>query len=137
MCYGISWALNNLALLYYEQGNMDGAMELLERAIQLDPYSPNAYINLAGGLHWLGVRDSAHAVINLLEENFPGQPWVHRVRSNMLAAEWDYEAAQVEVDQLMRSGSTSGRRWALENQSAIDLAEGKVTLAQRRWQDSR
>jgi tetratricopeptide (TPR) repeat protein len=55
----------------------------------------------------------------------------------MLAAEWDYEAAQVEVDQLMRSGSTSGRRWALENQSAIDLAEGKVTLAQRRWQDSR
>jgi tetratricopeptide (TPR) repeat protein len=132
-----SWALNNLALLYYEQGNMDGAMDLLERAIQLDPYSPNAYINLAGGLHWLGARDSAHAVINLLEENFPGQPWVHRVRSNMLAAEWDYEAAQVEVDQLMRSGSTSGRRWALENQSAIDLAEGKVTLAQRRWQDSR
>jgi tetratricopeptide (TPR) repeat protein len=132
-----AWALNNLALLYYEQGNMDGAMELLERAIQLDPYSPNAYINLAGGLHWLGARDSAHAVIDLLEENFPGQPWVHRVRSNMLAAEWDYEAAQGEVDLLMRSGSTSGRRWALENQSAIDLAEGKLTLAQRRWQDSR
>ena len=132
-----AWALNNLALLYYDQGNMDGATQLLERAIQLDTYSPNAYINLAGGLHWLGARDSAHAVINLLEENFPGQPWVHRVRSNMLAAEWDYQAAQAEVDLLMRSGSTSGRRWALENQSAIDLAEGKLILAQRRWQDSR
>jgi tetratricopeptide (TPR) repeat protein len=132
-----AWALNNLALLYYDQGNMDGAMELLERAIQLDTYSPNAYINLAGGLHWLGARDSAHAVIDLLEEKFPGQPWVYRVRSGMLAAEWDYAAAQAEVDLLMRSGSTSGRRWALENQAAIDLAEGRLTLAQRRWQDSR
>ena len=132
-----AWALNNLALLYYEQGNMDGATVLLERAIQLDTYSPNAYINLAGGLHWLGDRDSAHVVIDLLEEKFPGQPWVYRVRSGMLAAEWDYEAAQAEVDLLMRSGSTSGRRWALEQQAAIDLAEGKLTLAQRRWQDSR
>jgi tetratricopeptide (TPR) repeat protein len=132
-----SWALNNLALLYYDQGNMDGAMELLERAIQLDTYSPNAYINLAGGLHWLGARDSAHAVIDQLEAKFPGQPWVHRVRSGLLSAEWDYEAAQAEVDLLMRSGSTSGRRWALQNQAVIDLAEGKLTLAQRRWQDSR
>jgi len=132
-----AWALNNLALLYYEQGNMDGAMELLERAIRLDTYSPNAYINLAGGLHWLGDRDSAHAVIDLLEEKFPGQPWVYRVRAGMHAAEWDYGAAQADVDLLMRSGSTSGRRWALENQAAIDLARGKLTLAQRRWQDSR
>ncbi len=132
-----SWALNNLALLYYDQGNMDGAMELLERAIQLDTYSPNAYINLAGGLHWLGARDSAHAVIDQLEAKFPGQPWVHRVRSGLLSAEWDYEAAQAQVDLLMRSGSTSGRRWALQNQSVLDLAEGKLTLAQRRWQDSR
>ncbi|MCL7971572.1 MAG: hypothetical protein M8866_05670, partial [marine benthic group bacterium] len=132
-----AWALNNLALLYYDQGNMDGATELLERAIQLDTYSPNAYINLAGGLHWLGARDSAHAVIDLLEEKFPGQPWVYRVRSGMYAAEWDYDGAQGEVDLLMRSGSTSGRRWALQSQAAIDLAEGRLTLAQRRWQDSR
>jgi tetratricopeptide (TPR) repeat protein len=89
-----TWALNNLALLYYDQGNMDGAMQLLGRAIQLDPYSPNAYINLAGGLHWLGVRDSAHAVIDLLQDNVPGQPWVHRVRSGMLP-----------------SGTTSPPRW--------------------------
>lgn len=132
-----TWALNNLALLYYDQGNMDGAMRLLGRAIQLDPYSPNAYINLAGGLHWLGVRDSAHAVIDLLQENVPGQPWVHRVRSGMLAAEWNYDSAQVEVDSLMRSGSTTGRRWALQNQAVIDLARGKLIQAERRWLDSR
>jgi tetratricopeptide (TPR) repeat protein len=132
-----TWALNNLALLYYDQGNMDGAMQLLGRAIQLDPYSPNAYINLAGGLHWLGVRDSAHAVIDLLQENVPGQPWVHRVRSGMLAAEWNYDSAQVEIDSLMRSGSTTGRRWALQNQAVIDLARGKLIQAERRWLDSR
>lgn len=132
-----TWALNNLALLYYEQGNMDGAVDLLGRAIQLDSYSYNAYINLAGGLHWLGRRDTAHAVIDRLEEAVPGQPWVPRMRANMYAAEWEYDSAQVQVDALMRSGSTSGRRWALENQAVIDLARGRLVLAERRWLDSR
>ena len=132
-----AWALNNLALLYYQQGNMDGATELLARVIQLDSYSPNAYINLGGGLHWLGQRDSARAIIDVLEQKVPGQPWVPRMRAGMSAAEWDYEGAQAELDILMRSGSTSGRRWALADQAAVDQAHGRLTLAERRWQDSR
>jgi tetratricopeptide (TPR) repeat protein len=132
-----TWALNNLALLYYEQGNLDGAMELLSRALQLEYYSPNAYVNLAGGLHWLGRRDSARAVIDLLEERVPGQPWIELMRSGMSAAEFEYDAAQTHVDLLMRSGSTSARRWALAQQAAIDQARGELTLAERRWQDSR
>jgi len=131
------WALNNLALLYYDQGNLDGAMELLSRALQLEYYSPNAYVNLAGGLHWLGRRDSARAVIDLLEERVPGQPWIELVRSGMSAAEFDYDEAQGHVDLLMRSGSTSARRWALEQQATIDQARGELILAERRWQDSR
>jgi len=132
-----TWALNNLALLYYDQGNMEGATRLLGRAIQLDPYLGNAYINLAGGLHWLGARDSAHAVIDLLQEHVQGHPWVHRMRSRMLAAEWNYDSAQVEVDSLMRSGSTTGRRWALQTQATIDLVRGQLIQAERRWLDSR
>lgn len=132
-----TWALNNLALLYYDQGNLDGAMALLSRALELEYYAPNAYVNLAGGLHWLGRRDSARAVIDLLEERVPGQPWIERMRSGMSAAEFDYAAAQTHVDLLMRSGSTSARRWALEQQAAIDQARGELTLAERRWQDSR
>lgn len=132
-----TWALNNLALLYYRQGNMEGATELLARATQLDTYSPNAYINLAGGLHWLGQRDSARAVIDLLEEKVPGQPWVHFMRAGMAAAEFDYDAAQAATDLLTRSGTTMARRWGLKDQAVIDQARGRLTLAERRWQDSR
>lgn len=132
-----TWALNNLALLYYRQGSMQAAIDLLARAVQLDAYSPNAYVNLADGLHWLGQRDSARAVIDRLEEKVPGQPWVHRMRAWMSAAEFDYDAAQASADPLMRSGTTMARRWGLEDQAAIDQARGKLTLAERRWQDSR
>ncbi len=59
------------------------------------------------------------------------------MRSGMSAAEFDYGQAQDHVDLLMRSGSTSARRWALAQQAAIDQASGELTLAERRWQDSR
>ncbi len=132
-----TWALNNLALMYFEQANMEGANDLLRRAIQLDPYSPNAYINLAGGLHWLGHRDSAVAVIDLLESQVPGQPWVPRIRTGFHATEWDYDAARSEADILVRGSSSAGRRWGLSGQSTVDLARGRLTFAERRWQDSR
>jgi tetratricopeptide (TPR) repeat protein len=132
-----TWALNNLALQYFAQANMDGANALLSRAVQLDPYSPNAYINLAGGLHWLGQRDSAVAVIDLLESQVPGQPWVPRMRTAFHATEWDYEAAALQADILVRGTSSAGRRWGLSGQSTVDLARGRLTLAERRWQDSR
>ena len=132
-----TWALNNLALQYFAQANMDGANDLLGRAIQLDPYSPNAYVNLAGGLHWLGHRDSAVAVVDLLESQAPGQPWVPRMRIGFHAAEWDYDAAELQADLLVRGSSSSGRRWGLEGQSTVDLARGRLTLSERRWQDSR
>ncbi|MBT8477504.1 MAG: tetratricopeptide repeat protein [Gemmatimonadetes bacterium] len=132
-----TWALNNLALMYFAQANMDGANDLLRRAVQLDPYSPNAYINLAGGLHWLGDRDSAVAVIDLLESQVPGQPWVQRMRTELYAAEWDYDAAESQADILVRGTSSAGRRWGLYGQSTVALARGRLTLAERLWQDSR
>ncbi len=49
-----TWALNNLALQYFAQANMDGANDLLRRAIQLDPvlaqrvHQPRRWTSLAG-----------------------------------------------------------------------------------------
>ena len=132
-----TWALNNLAILYFAQANVVGANDLLRRAVQLDPYSPNAYVNLAGGLHWEGHRDSAIAVIDSLESQVPGQPWVPRIRVGFHATEWDYDAAQSEADILVRGSSSAGRRWGLSGQSTVALARGRLTLAERLWQDSR
>ena len=62
-----SWALNNLAIQYGWSGKLDLSMELLQRSIELDPYSPNSYQNLAGNLHFLNERDSARSVVDALD----------------------------------------------------------------------
>jgi tetratricopeptide (TPR) repeat protein len=130
-----AWALNNLALLYGEQGNVEESVDLLHRSIVLDPYSPNAYLNLAFGMHFLGDRDSAWTVVAALEEAVPGHFWVPLARARMAGAEWDYDAAQAHVDVLLRSGGSDARRRGLRVQSLIDLARGELLLSERHFED--
>ncbi len=59
------------------------------------------------------------------------------MRTAFHATEWDYDAAQSQADLLVRGSSSAGRRWGLSGQSTVDLARGRLTLAERRWQDSR
>ena len=132
-----SWALNNLAIQYSFHGKLDLSVELLQRAIELDPYSPNAYQNLAGNLHFLSERDSARIVLDALDRELPGNPAGADMRALMALGEWDFEGAQVFVDSLTRSGISEARRRGLEAQSFIDQASGKLTVAERRWLDAR
>jgi len=131
-----AWALNNLSLLYARQGNPAAGIQLLERAIGLDPYSPNAYINLSATLHFLGERDSARAVVSKLDETVPGQPWVLNLRSRMAAAEWDYPAAQESADVLVRSGGSDARREGLGLQAFVDVAVGRLRASERHFEDA-
>jgi tetratricopeptide (TPR) repeat protein len=131
-----AWALNNLANLYGRQGNPAAGTELLTRAIALDPYSPNAYVNLSGVLHYLGERDSAWVVASELEEAATGHPWVQYLRSRMAAAEWEFEIAQENVDILLRSGRSAARRQGLEVQAFIDVARGQLRDSDRHFEDA-
>jgi len=131
-----AWALNNLSLLYARQGNQAAGIQLLERAIGLNPYSPNAYINLSATLHFLGDRDSARAVVSKLEETVPGQPWVLNMRSRMAAAEWDYPLAQENADVLVRSGGSDARREGLVLQAFVDVAVGRLRASERHFEDA-
>ena len=109
----------------------------MERAIEADGYSPNAYVNLAGGLHWLGQKDSALAVLDRLEQMLPANPSVTEWRAKFAAADWDYETARELADELSRTDKTESRRRALEVIAAIDLAEGRLVRAERNWMDAR
>jgi len=131
-----TWALNNLSILYGRQGNPAAGTELLARAIALDPYSPNAYVNLSATLHFLGDRDSAWVVASKLEEAAPGHPWVEQLRSRMAAAEWDFETAQENADVLVRSGRSDARRQGLDLQSWIDVARGQLHASDRHFEDA-
>lgn len=131
------WALNNVALQYFAQGKMDLATEFLERALETDPYSPNAYINLAAGLHFLGQSDSAHAVLDRLESTLPDNPAVVEWRAKFAAADWDYDTARELAEELSRTDKTEFRRRALDVIAAVDLAEGRMDRAERNWLDAR
>jgi len=132
-----SWAMNNVALQYRQQGKLDLTSEYLARAITADPYSPNAYINLALTLHFLGQRDSASAVLDQLEEVIPENPEATEWRARFAAAEWDYGASRDLAAELSRTDKSEFRRRALELNSAIDVAEGRLDQAERRWLDAR
>jgi tetratricopeptide (TPR) repeat protein len=132
-----AWALNNIALQYAEQGKLDLSNQHLERAIAADPYTPNAYINLAAGLHYLGHADSALAVLDRLEQVMPENPEVTDWRARFAAADWDYAKARRLADELMRTDRTELRRRALDLIAATDLAEGRLERAERSWLDAR
>ena len=132
-----AWALNNVALQYAEQGKLDLSTEYLERAIEADPYTPNAYINLAAGLHFLGSTDSALAVMDRLEEMMPSNPEVIDWRARFAAADWDYETARTLAEELSRTDKTEFRRRALDLMAAVELAQGRLERAERNWLDAR
>jgi tetratricopeptide (TPR) repeat protein len=132
-----AWALNNVALQYEAQGKLDLSNEYLERAIEADPYVPNAYINLAAGVYFLGESDSAHAVLNRLEDVMPGTLQVTDWRARFALADWDYETARELTEELSRTDVTEYRRRALDASAAIDLAEGRLEQAERNWLDAR
>jgi tetratricopeptide (TPR) repeat protein len=132
-----AWALNNVALQYEAQGKLDLSNEYLDRAIEADPYVPNAYINLAANLHFLGESDSAHTVLNRLEDVMPGTLQVTDWRARFALADWDYETARELTEELSRTDVTEYRRRALDASAAIDLAEGRLEQAERNWLDAR
>lgn len=132
-----AWALNNVALQYADQGKLDLSIEYLERAIAEDPYTPNAYINLAAGLHFLGQRDSAYAVMDQFEEVLPDNPELVDWRARFAAADWDYERARELADELARTDKSEFRRRANDLIAAVDLAEGRLVQAERNWLDAR
>ena len=132
-----AWALNNLAIQYAANGKMDLSSELLQRAIELGPYSPTAYQNLAGNLHWLNQRDSARSVVDALDRELPGNPAGTDMRALMAIAEWDFDGAQRFADSLTRSGISESRRRGLDAQASIDVARGQLQVAERRWLDAR
>jgi len=132
-----AWALNNVALQYADQGKLDLSIEYLERAIAADPYTPNAYINLAGGLHYLGQRDSAYAVMDQFEEVLPDNPELVDWRARFAAADWDYARARELADELARTDKSEFRRRANDLIAAVELAEGRLVQAERNWLDAR
>jgi Tfp pilus assembly protein PilF len=52
-------ALNNLAVVYYELGNIDKALKIIQNALEIDPESTDGYLNMGTFLRQKGNRKDA------------------------------------------------------------------------------
>lgn len=128
--------LNNLAVNYEEQGQLDLAAEMFARAVRADPYTAHYYANLYTTLYEVGRPDSARAVLGSFAEQFPGHPNVAWGRFWFAYAEGDAAAAEAELEPLLQSEIMSPRRTANWAVQALRLREGKLRAARQHWRQS-
>lgn len=68
------WPYSNLGAQYLDQGKIEKAIPLLERAIQINPYYTNALRNLSDAHHALGHKSLALKYMKLAADSAPEEP---------------------------------------------------------------
>lgn len=114
-------ALNNLAMLYKDQGRTADAMKLLRRAAEVDPESFVPWLNMSACA--LDAREFEDA-LGFAERAATFAPHVSRVHLNRAKALYNldrYAAALAALDRSMELGTRSFDAYVLAGESAIRL----------------
>ncbi len=128
--------LNNLAVVYQDQGQMDVAAEMFGRAMRADPYGAHYYPNLVYALYDGGQTDSAQAVLDSFAVAFPGHPNVAWTRSAFAYVNGDVETAESELEPLLSGAVLSLRRQANWTISSLRIREGKLAQGMQAWRQA-
>jgi hypothetical protein len=72
----VASCLNGLAIIAYDQGNFDEALELLERAVQLHPDGQVSLANLGVVQHGMGKSGQAVQTLKKTIKAFPRSSWL-------------------------------------------------------------
>jgi len=128
--------LNNLAVNYRNQGQLDLAVEMFARAVDVDPYGAHYYPNLIYDLYDTDRADSARTVLVTFAERFPGHANVSWVRAQLAYADGDVAAAEAELEPLLSSAVLSLRRDGNGYVSRLRRREGKLREARQIWRQS-
>jgi len=129
-------ALNNLAVAYQAQGQLDLAAEMFGRAITVEPYSAHYYPNLVKALYAVGQVDSARTVMDSFAVAFPGHPNVAWQRANFAYVDGDPAGAEAELEPLLTSAVLSLRRQANRYVSNLRIREGRLREGLQAWRQS-
>jgi tetratricopeptide (TPR) repeat protein/tRNA A-37 threonylcarbamoyl transferase component Bud32 len=126
-------ALNNLAVNYGALGRKEEAAELYLRSIALGGAPSVTFGNAIEALYGLGQRDSARAVLERFQSEYPDQPQMTRYRAGFLSAVYDYEAAETLMRGLRdtQRGSPAIEAMAGAELAAYAAVQGRVVEA---WQ---
>ncbi|MEE9245773.1 MAG: tetratricopeptide repeat protein, partial [Gemmatimonadota bacterium] len=128
-----SWALNNLANLYYGARDYTRAEDMYRRAIEADSFSAVSYSNLVSVKFGLGKFEEAEATLERLAEYFPDHPNIASYRINLASARGAYEAAEVQAQAFKEAHKGEVYRQLGANQLLIGLAivRGRLAEAER------
>lgn len=129
-------AMNNIAVAYEDQGQLDLAAEMFARSVAVDPYTAHYYPNLVNALYGGGQVDSARAVLDSFSVAFPDHPNVAWTRSLFAYVDGDAETAETELDPLLSSAVLSLRRQANWQMSNLRIREGQLNEGVQAWRQS-
>ncbi|MGD8495957.1 MAG: tetratricopeptide repeat protein [Gemmatimonadales bacterium] len=119
-------ALNNLGLLYHDQGQLALAADMVGRALETDPYVGLFYDNLIRALYEVGRVDSAMTVLGAFAERFPDHRDVALRRADFAYADGDVAGMEAIVQPLLSNAIPSVRRNAMWVISFLRVREGRL-----------
>jgi tetratricopeptide (TPR) repeat protein/predicted Ser/Thr protein kinase len=115
-------ALNNLALVHAQRGELTEQELLLRRVIAIDTTYPTVYLGLAEALALQGREAEATAVLDEIDERFPGHPITPMTRSYVAAAARRWNEAELQIRRRLERGRQRGR--------ADEVGDAHQTLGQ-------
>jgi tetratricopeptide (TPR) repeat protein len=124
-------ALNNLALLYSNQGRYDEGLVLLERAVEGPGATATSHNNLVSGLWSLRRDGEAERWMTASLERYPGSDAIAHLQTgfSLINRRWE-EAHDLAERRAQRSGDRpSSHMQALHHMAAADAARGKLAEA--------
>ena len=110
---GYSMAMTGLAVISWDQGRRDRALETLRRALLLDPENVPTRYQYAEYLRQQGEWDKALAEYQILLQKWPAQVSAHFFIALTAFEKGDLETARREADEVLRSRP--------ENAAMLDL----------------
>ena len=82
----------------YTYGNLDKSIELLNKAISLDPLIYANYYNLGHAKYRLGHLDEALNSFNTFEIYYPNSQILHYMKAKVFLAKGDFDEAKKEIE---------------------------------------
>lgn len=126
-------AMNNLAVQYGTQGDVESAVEMYRRALQVDSMGIVYHSNLVSSLVDLGQMDEARMVLDDFARRIPDLGLPRILEVHLLANRRDFDEAERVVRSLVDDPQTTGadRIQALGALVSLSLIRGRGTESLR------
>jgi eukaryotic-like serine/threonine-protein kinase len=123
-------ALNNVAMLYGQQGDMARAVELYARIVEEDSTRRLSHTNLVYELAASGRVEEAQAALELARRRFPEDPSLDRAQASVYAASGDLTGARRSSEVFIASSRAPlARVLGMGNLAVLDVMGGRPARA--------